>query len=313
MAKLHTVTLSPGYDDYYTVTGLDWGGVGAMQAYRSVPSGKGVSCARTAVALGVPVTAHVLVGTEGAPEYGARLDAEGIPHRLTTVPGTIRHNLTLVDGTGEKVAAHFMGERLRAENLAQVGPLLTGLLAEVAEGDIVTLNGSLAQGLPDETWADMARMCLSRGARVIVDAQGGAFRAALGVEGLTAFKPNDEEIRALPGLGSLDRDERVARGLVMLAGTGVEIPLVSLGGDGVAVLRDGEPVVLTNPVARPVASVMAGDAFVAGLAWGLLGGAIGEVAVGHALAAAAAHVAGLGGADLLAEALRRVGSGLSQT
>lgn len=313
MAMLHTVTLSPGYDDYYTVTGLEWGGVGRMERYQSVPSGKGVSCARTAVALGLPVRAHVLVGDDGARDYGARLAAESIPHRLVTVPGGIRHNLTLVDGTGERVAAHFMGERLHAPGLGAVAPLVAGLMDDVEPGDVVTLNGSLAQGLPDETWADVARACVSRGAKVIVDAQGGAFRAALEVSGLTAFKPNDDEIRALPGLESLDRDDRVARALTLLAETGVEIPLVSLGADGVAVLRDGEPVILTSPVDRPVASVMAGDAFVAGLAWGLLGGAVGEDAVRRGLAAAAAHVSGLAGDALLADAEHRLGCGLSQT
>ena len=305
---LHTVTLSPGYDDYYTVTGLEWGGVGRMERHQSVPSGKGVSCARTAVALRLPVRAHVLVGDDGARDYSARLDAEFIPHRLVTVPGGIRHNLTLVDGTGERVAAHFMGERLCATGSSAVEALVTGLMDEVEPGDVVTLNGSLAQGLPDETWADVARACVSRGAKVIVDAQGGAFRASLEVQGLTAFKPNDEEIRALPGLESLDLDDRVARALTRLSETGVEIPLVSLGADGVAVLRDGVPVILTSPVDRPVASVMAGDAFVAGLAWGLLGGAVGEDAVRRGLAAAAAHVSGLTGDALLAEAQRRLGA-----
>lgn len=299
---LHTVTLSPGFDDYYTVTGLAWGGVGAMEAYRSVPSGKGVSCARAAVALGVPTVAHVAVGQVGADDYAARLDGEQIVHRLTVVPGSIRHNLTLVDGTGERVAAHFMGERLRIDDESSLGRLLDGVLAEVTEGDLVSLNGSLAQGLPDDTWARLATACLERGASVIVDAQGAALRACLEVRGVTAFKPNDDEITALPGLADLPSDERVSAALSLFADAGAEIPLVSLGARGVAVLRRGEPTVLTCPVERAVQSVMAGDTFVAGLAWGLMGGAEGEDAVRHGLAAAAAHVEGLEGEALRSRA-----------
>lgn len=295
---LHTVTLSPGFDDYYTVTGLAWGGVGEMQAYSSVPSGKGVSCARAAVALGLPVRAYVAVGADGADDYSARLRAEGIDHRLTSVPGSIRHNLTLVDGTGERVAAHFMGERLRIDGGSAVADLRKGLLAGVGEGDVVTLNGSLAQGLPATTWAGLARACLERGARVIVDAQGAAFRECLNVPGLIAFKPNDDEISALPGIDNLPADERVGAALRILAGAGAEIPLVSLGADGVAVLVDGEASVLRCPVERAVVSVMAGDTFVAGIAWGLLNGAVGIDVVRHGLAAAAAHVEGLSGAAL---------------
>ena len=210
---LHTVTLSPGFDDHYTVTDLVWGGVGAMQNFAPVPSGKGVSCARAAVALGVPVLAHVVVGADGADGYAAALDAEGIAHRLFRVPGSIRHNLTLVDGTGEKVAAHFMAERLRIDDPSAVDGLFDGVVGAVGPDDVVTLNGSLAQGLPDDTWATLARRLVATGARVIVDAQGAALRACLAVPGILAFKPNDEEIRALPGLDAVEPDEQVARAL----------------------------------------------------------------------------------------------------
>lgn len=303
---LHTVTLSPGFDDYYTVAGLTWGGVGEMRAYRSVPSGKGVSCARATVALGLPVMAHVAVGDDGADSYAARLREEGIDHRLTTVPGPIRHNLTLVDGSGEQVAAHFMGERLRIDGGSAVAELRRGLLAGVGSGDVVTLNGSLAQGLPADTWAELAWACLERGARVIVDAQGEAFRECLRVPGLTAFKPNDDEISALPGIDQLPAEERVGAALRILAEAGAEIPLVSLGAGGVAVLRDGEVVVLQCPVDRAVVSVMAGDTFVAGMAWGLLSGAEGEDIVRHGLAAAAAHVEGLSGRALRERAVENL-------
>ncbi|AQP45844.1 1-phosphofructokinase family hexose kinase [Tessaracoccus flavus] len=299
---LHTVTLSPGFDDYYTVSGLDWGGVGTMHAYRSVASGKGVSCARSAAALGVPVVAHVAVGADDAGEYAARLDAEGLSHGLVTVPGSVRHNLTLVDGSGEKVAAHFMGERLRIDDPDAVEMLFDGVLASLQPDDIVTLNGSLAQGLADDAWAQLAAASLERGARVIVDAQGAALRACLAVRGITAFKPNDEEIRALPGLESLTADERVERALQFLDEAGATIPLVSLGARGVAVLREGRPAVLPSPADRAMVSVMAGDTFVAGLAWGLLRGADGEEVVRHGLAAAAAHVEGLAGASLRSRA-----------
>lgn len=298
---LHTVTLSPGFDDYFTVSGLAWGGVGRMHEFRSVASGKGISCARAALALGVPVRAYAIVGEDGADDFTARLTADGVAHHLVRVPGAIRHNLTLVDGEGERVAAHFVGERLRATP-ESVEALSSHLLGSITEGDLVTLNGSLAGGLPDDTWAGLARACLERGAKVIVDAQGAAFRAALTVAGVTAFKPNDEEILALPGLADLAVDERVDAALRLLADAGVRIPLVSLGAGGAAVLRDGVPARLPSPATKAVVSVMAGDTFVAGLAWGLLGGADDETAVRHGLAAASAHVEGLSGARLRARA-----------
>lgn len=298
MGTLRTVTLNTGYDDYYTVTGMNWGGLGRMLAFRSVCSGKGVSCGRAALALGLPVKGYALVGAEDLGHYSAQLAAEGLDHHLLAVPGSTRHNLTLVDGEGRQVAAHFVAGGFELDGPDDVAPLFSQVLADLQPGDVVTLNGSTPSGLADDTWAGLARACLARGARVVVDAQQAAFRAALAVPGLTAFKPNDDEIAALPGVAEAAPEERVGLALRQLAATGVRIPLVSLGARGVAVLRGDEVVTLACPVENPIQSVMAGDAFVAGLAWGLLEDADDEECVRRALATAAAHVAGLGGPAL---------------
>lgn len=305
MGTLRTVTLNTGYDDYYTVTDMAWGGLGRMQEFRSVCSGKGVSCARAAVALGLPVRAYALVGADDVDHYSAKLTAEGMPHNLFAVPGSTRHNLTLVDGTGAHVAAHFVAAGFDLTGPEAVAPLMESVLGDVQAGDVVTLNGSTPSGLPDSTWADLARRCLERGAQVVVDAQKAAFREALKVPGLTAFKPNDDEIAALPDLPA-DGDARVAAALSALAATGVRIPLVSLGARGVALLRDGEMVTMSCPVEVPIQSVMAGDAFVAGLVWGLLEDRDDVDCIRRGLAAAAAHVAGLSGEALRTRAVENL-------
>ncbi|MGV8845167.1 1-phosphofructokinase family hexose kinase [Tessaracoccus sp.] len=303
MPTLRTVTLNTGYDDYFTVHDLSWGGVGRSTGFRSVPSGKGISCARAAHALGVPVRAYALIGQGDLPEYSGRLALEGLDHHLVAVPGVTRHNLTLIDGSGHEVAAHFMAPGFTVDGPETVEPLVQRLLHDIEPGDVVTLNGSTPAGLPEDTWARFAREALGQGARVIVDAQGAAFREAMSVPGILAFKPNDEEILALPRVADAAPESRTAVGLAVLAGTGVQIPLVSRGAQGVSFLRDGQVVTLSCPVADPVQSVMAGDTFVAGLAWGLLGGASDDDCLRHALAAAAAHVAGLSGEALRTRAL----------
>lgn len=305
MAVLRTVTLNTGYDDYYSVSGLDWGGVGAMHAYRSVCSGKGVSCARTAVALGLKTVAYALVGADDAVDYSARLAAEGIAHHLFEVPGSTRHNLTLIDAAGELVGAHFVGAGFTLRDTAPLEALTRSVLADVEAGDIVTLNGSTPLGLPADTWAGLARAVIERGARVIVDAQRDALVAALAVEGVLAFKPNDEEILALPQVSGAPDPVRTA--LDSFAAAGAELPLVSLGVDGVTFLINGTRFRGSCPVERPVQAVMAGDAFVAGLAWGASADDDPASWVRHGLAAAAAHVSGLSGQPLRAEATRRLG------
>lgn len=332
MRTLRTVTLNTGYDDHFTVGDPVWGGVAPMHSFRSVCSGKGISCARAATALGVPNVAYALVGGEDKPDYSRRLTEEGIVHRLISVPGATRHNLTLVDAAGEKVAAHFVAQGFTLDGSDDVAPLVDTLLGDVRPGDLVTLNGSVPTGLPASTWADLARAVIERGAEVIVDAQQQALVEALEVEGVLAFKPNDEEILAIPGVAAADPDDRVAVALEALRAAGVRLPMVSLGARGVAYLpgpsihladqeaeataphprgtRDSTPhtrgtrgqEIVSLPVERPVQSVMAGDSFVAGLAWGRFASDEPTQWLRHALAAAAAHVAGLTGTDLGARA-----------
>lgn len=311
MATLRTVTMNTGYDDYYTVSGLDWGGRGTQHGFESVCSGKGISCARTAVALALPVLAYGLIGRDDHDHFSAKLTAEGIAHRLFPVAGTARHNLTLVDATGEKVAAHFMAAGYRLEPEA-VTAMVDAVLAEAVPGDIVTLNGSTAAGLPDDTWARLAGGLIAKGVRVIVDAQGAALNAALTVPGVLTFKPNEDEILAIASVAAAV--DPVAEALAVFRESGALLPLVSQGAEGVSFLgADGGRVDATCAVANPVQSVMAGDAFVAGLVWGLLDAA--DTAdddpaqwVRHGLAAAAAHVAGLRGEELLAQAKRNLAS-----
>ncbi|MDO5678549.1 MAG: PfkB family carbohydrate kinase [Propionibacteriaceae bacterium] len=303
MATLRTVTLNTGFDDYFTVGEIAWGGVAPMHAFHSVCSGKGISCARTAGALGLPAVAYALVGEADVEVFGARLSDEGITHRLVGVPGSTRHNLTLVDGTGQRVAAHFVaqGFHLTADD---VTPLVDAVLADIEPGDVVTLNGSTATGLPDDTWAGLAEAAIERGARVIVDAQKAAFIAALRVPGVFAFKPNDDEILPLPGVA--DSAAPVSTALRLLRDAGARLPLVSLGADGVAFLDGDVERRATCPVDNAVVSVMAGDAFVAGMAQGLLAGAEPVDCLRHGLAAAAAHVEGLSGSALRSRAVENL-------
>ena len=308
MPVLRTVTLNTGYDDYYTISGLDWGGIGRMHAYRCVPSGKGISCARAAKALGLDTVAYALVGEPDSDGYAAALDSEGLDHRLFSVPGRTRHNLTLLDGEGDRVAAHFVAKGYTIDDEENIAALIETLLAQVRPGDVVSLNGSLPQGLPAATWADLARAVIERGAETIVDAQSDALTAALAVPGVLALKPNETEVLAIPAVAAADEPDRLGVALGLFDKAGVQLPLVSLGADGVELLVAGRRLHGSCLVSRPTQSVMAGDSFVAGLAWGRFGSDDPLSWARHGLATAAAHVAGHSAAALLDHAQRNLGA-----
>jgi 1-phosphofructokinase len=309
MSVLRTVTLNSGFDDTFTVSGLEWGGVGRVRGFRSVPSGKGVNAARAAAALGVPVCAYSLVGRDDAATFAAALQSEGIEHRLVAVPGSTRHNLTLVPGSADRVAAHLVAQGFQLRDAQPVAALADRLLGECRPGDVVSCNGSVPGGVPATVWADLVAALRDADVAVVLDVQGEAMLRALAAGPVALAKPNESEIAALPGVES-DGPDPVAEALQSLAGSGVAHPVVTLGSAGAAFLRDGRVHRAACPVERPVVAVGAGDAFLAGVCAAILAGR-GEAAdlVSAGLAAAAAHVAGLTGDGLRAgyeQHLRRV-------
>ena len=59
---IRTVTLNTGFDELFTVSALEPGGVTEAREHRTLASGKGINAARTIAALGEPVKAYGLVG-----------------------------------------------------------------------------------------------------------------------------------------------------------------------------------------------------------------------------------------------------------
>lgn len=300
MSVLRTLTLNSGFDDTFTVSGLDWGGVGRVRAFRSLPSGKGVNAARAAAALGVPVCAYSLVGRDDADTFAAQLRAEGIEHRLVAVAGSTRHNLTLVPESADRVAAHLVAEGFRLPDARPVEALADRLLQECRPGDVVSCNGSVPAGVPGTVWADVVAALRDAGAIIVLDVQGEAMRHALAAGPIALAKPNESEIAALPGVDPEGSDP-VADALQSLAGSGVAHPVVTLGAAGAAFLRGGRVRRAACPVERPVVAVGAGDTFLAGVCAAIIAGREDSAdLVASGLAAAAAHVAGLTGEGLRA-------------
>ncbi len=294
---VRTVTFNTGFDDHYLVDGVTWGGVEKARAFHSQPSGKGVFVARRVAQCGAPAHAYYLIGQREQAEHVAGVEASGVVVHSVPVPGRTRHNLTLL--TPGRVAAHMVSPGYELDSPEAPEELLSAVIADADPGDVVTLNGSVPAVVAPEALAEAVHALLAKGARVISDNQGPYLAATVGTGGLAAVKPNDEEVLALSALGPA---EGIGAALALLAGHGVGIPIVTLGADGVAFLDDGAEWRGGCRVDDPVLSVGAGDAFMGGLALGVLEGRPARDAVAWASACAAAHVAGVDDAGFLAAA-----------
>ena len=306
---IRTVTMSPGFDHVVRVDEATSGGVARVLAWETLASGKGVNVAREATKLGASCVAYSLIGEVDQDTFVDLIHKTGAGAVVLPVPGSTRMNLTLeIEGSGS-IASHAVGPRLVAEDSDADG-LIALLVDQVEPGDVVTFNGALPDAVRPEVWADAAHALTDRDVTVIADVQNDALVAVVDTGRVTMAKPNEDEARALPGVGELASvDAAAAAALAWMHDRGVADPVVSLGERGIVYLDDGATVRSWCPVTKQRVVVGAGDAFIAGYCSALDSHSwSGQDPLTLGLAAAAVHVAGTCGThlDAVREAVTRV-------
>ena len=173
---------------------------------------------------------------------------------------------------------------------------LLGQLDSLEAGDGLVLAGSLAAGLPSDTYGRILDRIAGRGILTAVDTAGRSLLEALKGRPFL-IKPNRDELEELFEERA-DEPERLASLAGRLQDMGARNVLVSLGGDG-AFLLDEEKMGhrLGAPKGRLENSVGAGDSMVAGFLAGWLekGSYSHAFAMGVAAGSASASCRGLRG------------------
>jgi 1-phosphofructokinase len=264
-----TVTPNPALDLTSRLGVLTPGLVNRVREAQEDPGGKGINVAAflASQGAGVPVLATGWLGEMNAAGFRSFLAMGGIVDRFLSVPGATRTNVKIIEDDERVTDVNFPGF---AVDGARENALADAVRSIAAEVGWVALCGSLPKGASPDLHARLLREARQAGARVLLDASGAPFAAALAA-GPDCIKPNGEELGEVLG-------ERIA-GVADAAGAagrmqarGVATVIVSLGADG-AVFADGGRRV--HAVGRPRvlrSTVGAGDAMVAGWLMGVLRG-----------------------------------------
>ncbi|MEN3032791.1 1-phosphofructokinase [Chromobacterium amazonense] len=262
---LHTVTANPALDQTVTLDALNIGAVNLARAASVNPGGKGVNVASCLADWGLRACAHGLLGRDNAAPFEQLFADKRIDDRMLRVTGATRTNIKLADlSRGDTTDINLPGPAVGEAELAALAARLAG----IAAGDIAVLAGSLPPGLPADAWARLCRQLKRQGAWVLLDSSGPALAAALANPSPAlpnCVKPNREELEQWAGreLPTLSDVAQCAQALQKL---GIDRVIVSLGEQG-ALLTDGRQTLLASlPPQRPLSTVGAGDALVAGLA-----------------------------------------------
>jgi 1-phosphofructokinase/tagatose 6-phosphate kinase len=248
-----TVTLNAAIDKSLSVPNFRLGRRHRTVEQTTMPGGKGVNVARTLKTLGQPVIATGFAGGPTGTRIVEQLTEESILNDFVRIREESRTNTAVYDPTnGETTEINERGPAVSAKEVE----LFRDKLLYLARGaDVVVFAGSLPRGVEPTIYAELVKELRKMGVQTVVDADGEPMRAAVRAEAeeLVGHEFNDEEdriiaVREMVALG--------AREAIMTLPDGCVASVIV---DGANVLHR----VWIEP-REAVASVGAGDAFLAG-------------------------------------------------
>lgn len=268
MSMVITVTLNPCVDKTLEVDGLAVGRVNRVKSSLTHAGGKGINVSRVLASFGVPTLAcGIAAGRQGDFIRGSLAD-EGVDFELIRAEGETRTNCKIYDSSRGETT------ELNEPGFAVSGGTLDELVASVARKlprtSLLVLSGSLPRSVPEDIYARLISLAHENGVRAFLDADAGQLKA--GVEAVPfAVKPNIYELERLVGARLGDEGDIVAAARE-LAGTGIELVVVSMGAEGAIFVRGGEALRAYPFAVERGSAVGAGDSMVAACSYALLKG-----------------------------------------
>ncbi|MGQ0681475.1 1-phosphofructokinase family hexose kinase [Bradyrhizobium sp.] len=268
MTAIVTVTLNPAVDLSTAVERIVPVHKMRGTSQRHDPGGGGINVARVVARLGGDVSAIYLAGGAMGDLLRRLLEGEGIAGRALPIAGETREDFFVDEtSTGQQYRFILPGPRLAEHEWKSC-------LAAVAGLDpfprFLVASGSLPDGVPDDFYAQLARIAKPRGASVILDTSGAALAAAV-AEGVDLIKPNLREMRELSGGADTPAAWEVAAER-LIDGGGARIVALTMGHLGAALVTS-EGILRARPLTiTPRSAGGAGDSFQGALVFGLAAG-----------------------------------------
>lgn len=257
-----TVTMNPSVDMMYAMDKLELNTVNRVSDVLKSAGGKGLNVTRVAHQLGSKVMATGLVGGTVGAYIEKDLNRSGIEHHFSQIASESRNCLALIH-EGNQTEVLEKGPTISKEEADSFLELYRELLKQA---NVVTISGSLPQGLPTDFYVLLVSEAEEAGKRVLLDSSGQSLEEVLKSESKPyMIKPNTEELEALMGV-SIKTDESLKAVLGESLFEGIPLIMVSMGADGAFVKHNKTFFRVKIPKITVVNPVGSGDSTVAGMA-----------------------------------------------
>ena len=255
--KIYTLTLNPAYDvhAYAEVFAPYHENLADIQSREA--GGKGVNISRALGSAGIPNRALIVLGKDNSGDFEQDLQRSKLDCILLKKDGRIRENLTLHCANAPETRISFSGFAVDDSILEEVLEQLD------VDGDtVITFTGRVGAGMSMEKVKAFLKTLQQQGARIVLDSKSFSLEDIYEVQPWL-IKPNQEEISEYFGCNVQTVEEAVQKAQAF-AQKGVANVMISLGGQGALLLRDGKQYTAKPPVIQAVSTIGAGDSSIAG-------------------------------------------------
>ncbi|HWE01172.1 MAG TPA: hexose kinase [Tepidisphaeraceae bacterium] len=228
-------------------------------------SGKSPNVARILRTLGADPLA---VGFAGGDRGRFLLDdmaKAGIRHDFVMIPEPTRLCTTVIDQSNS-TATELVEEHAVVSSSAWA-EMDRKLLALAPRSKLWIFSGSLPPGAPQDFYARYVPLARANGARLILDTRGQPLKLSL-IHDHFIVKLNRDELAATLDL-ALDSETAITQAARRVCPAG-GAAIVTLGAGGALACAGNRAWRVTAPKVRAISPIGSGDAFAAGLGWGLL-------------------------------------------
>lgn len=255
---IYTVTLNPSLDYVVSVEDFQPGKTNRTSEEQIYAGGKGINVSAQLKNLGCDSVALGFVAGFTGQEIQRQLKEKEINTDFILLQeGSSRINLKIKNIEGTEI--NGTGPCIRQVEL----DALLQKLDALQTGDVLFLSGSIPGSVPGDIYARMMKRLEHKGILVVLDTAGEALRKGLSLKPFL-IKPNQQEINELFGVRVNTREELLVLGK-KLQEMGARNVLISLAGEGaVLICENGKIYRSKAPKGKPVNSVGAGDAMLAG-------------------------------------------------
>jgi tagatose 6-phosphate kinase len=190
-----TVTLNPSIDVSYPLDHLKIDTVNRVKTVRKTAGGKGLNVSRVIHLLDHDITATGFIGGYFGKWLENQLDHDGIAHNFFPIDAETRSSIAVLHDGGKQTEILEAGPTIAPEDASAFLDHFDKLLDQT---DLLTISGSMPQGLPEDYYTQMIAHAGAKNVKVLLDTSGATLKSALEapVKPLL-IKPNEEELAGL--------------------------------------------------------------------------------------------------------------------